>query len=303
MTRDSRTARASWSAPQGPIGRCGPSSRSGDGCPEKANPGVFPNTVCNAAAGLAAIHLRLKGCNAALTIGEASGLAAIGYGYDLIRRGAADILICGGVDQLERCLLEAYSVARMISPRARGGGDGAEMACPFDRRRNGMVMGEGAGLVVLEALDSARARGVPVRGELLGYHSGADRPVSRGKIRGEGVALLHARRSERAGVRAEEVDAVMAGALSDPLSICAGPRPPAGIGGRRYRWRAASVVGCRHRRFAWPRLGMKEGLSWWLESCRSRSRLRFDVVVARRGPVRRRPFWSTPCRWAANVCW
>ncbi len=186
------------------------------GIPHKANPSVFPNTVCNAAGGLAAIHLRLKGPNVMVMVGDASGLSAISYGYELIKNGAADVLICGGVEQLEPCSLDGYDAARLISPH-RGKG-GAEQSGPFGKSSNGMVLGEGAGFVVLESLDHARARKASIYGTITGYHSNADQPVTQGRDpEGSGMVRCMNTALEHAGISQAEIDYIAAAASSDPL--------------------------------------------------------------------------------------
>ena len=182
-------------------------------CPQKANPAIFPNTVVNAGAGLAAINLRVRGPNVAMSIGQASGLAAVCQGYELIRSGAADVIIAGGAEELEPYLWEGFAATRLIAPYQGGW----ELSCPFDQRRSGMVLGEGASFVVLESAESAEARGARVYGELRGYHSCADRPVDKGwDPSGEGMVRAMRSALSMADMEPSEIGYVGAAAMSHP---------------------------------------------------------------------------------------
>jgi 3-oxoacyl-[acyl-carrier-protein] synthase II len=182
-------------------------------CPQKANPAIFPNTVVNAGAGLAAINLRVRGPNVAMSLGQASGLAAVAYGYELIRTGAADVIIAGGAEELEAYLLNSFAATRLSAPYLGKW----ELSCPFDERHSGMVLGEGASFLVLESAESAAARGARVYGELRGYHCCADRPIQQGwDPSGEGVARAMQTALSMAGMEPSTVGYLGAGAMSDP---------------------------------------------------------------------------------------
>ncbi|MEN8181473.1 MAG: beta-ketoacyl-ACP synthase II [Myxococcota bacterium] len=133
---------------------------------------TIPMTISNIAAGLAAIRHGLTGPTLCTTSACASGAHAIGEAAWNIRRGAADWMLAGGSDALVNDLVvAAFAAMRALSTR----NDDPERASrPFDRERDGFVVGEGAGAVVLESLDSARARGAPIRAELVGYAAGGD---------------------------------------------------------------------------------------------------------------------------------
>ena len=183
---------------------------------QRTNPAVFPNTVVNAGAGLAAMHLRIKGPNIALSAGQASGLAAICVAFDLLRAAAAEAMLCGGIDELERCTLEGYAAARRISPYERAGAD--EVCAPFDRRRSGIVLGEGGVLLVLETYEAALARGAKIYAELVGWSANADRSLVRGwDPSGTGMAACMSAALADAGLAPEQVDLIGAAAMSHPL--------------------------------------------------------------------------------------
>ena len=188
------------------------------GHPEKCNPAIFPNTVLNAGAGLVAIQLRLKGCNAALSCGKSSGLGAVGHAYEHVHAGGADVVIAGGVEELDRAALTVFTAATHTPPYLGHLTDRESLSCPFDLRRSGVVLGEGAVLLTVEALESAQERDGPIYGEILGYHICADRPVELGwDPSGEGLVRSMRTALERSGVDAGEIQLVAAGALSHPL--------------------------------------------------------------------------------------
>ncbi len=134
--------------------------------PARANPLTFPNLVMNAPTGYVAIDLGIRGPNLTVVRGEASGEAALALAYDTIVAGQAELLIAGGGDELAPVLRQIYVDLGLLSP---GDGGGREWSSPFDRRRNGFVMGEGAAMLVLERAAHATARGARVYAELVGY--------------------------------------------------------------------------------------------------------------------------------------
>ncbi len=160
--------------------------------PTYASPMDFSNTVINAAAGQTAIVHNLRGLNTTISTGVTSGLAAISYAVDLIRSGRSRALLAGGADEM--CFESFYGFDRAgLSCRSdRGSGD---FPIPFDARRNGSALGEGAALLMLEDSDLARERGARVLGEIRGHGSSYD--CSRGRSDQESVdaiasAVLHA---------------------------------------------------------------------------------------------------------------
>jgi 3-oxoacyl-[acyl-carrier-protein] synthase II len=188
------------------------------GHPEKCNPGIFPNTVLNAGAGLAAIQLRVKGCNAGLSCGQASGLSAVGHAYEHIRVGGADVVLAGGVEELDPASLKAFTAATQTPPYLGHLPDRDLISCPFDERRSGMVLGEGSVLLAVEALESAEEREAHVYAEILGYHICADRPVELGwDPSGEGLIRCMRSALAMAGIGPSDIQLVAAGAVSHPL--------------------------------------------------------------------------------------
>ena len=131
--------------------------------PSLASPLMFPNLVLNAPASYVAMEIGCTGANLTVSHGEISGEQAIAAGCDLIRAGRADVVLAGGGDELAEIVMSAYRRFRALSSQ-RGG---AEWCSPYDVDRNGIVLGEGAAMLVLEALPRARRRGATVYAEII----------------------------------------------------------------------------------------------------------------------------------------
>ena len=176
--------------------------------PEYASPMDFSNTVLNAAAGQVAIWHRLRGVNTTIAAGAASGVQALGYAAQLIRTGRADVLVAGGAEEV--CFESALGYQR--AGRLARPVDG-EPGCgvPFDSRRTGAVLGEGAAFLVLEAAETAAARGARVFGHVRGWANGYDPDaLVSGAGRPDALARAIDRAVGQAGVAA--IGAVSAGA-------------------------------------------------------------------------------------------
>jgi 3-oxoacyl-[acyl-carrier-protein] synthase II len=145
---------------------------SGPGC---ASPMAFANTVINAAAGQTAIWHNLRGVNSTIAAGSISGLAAIGYASDLIRSGTADAMLAGGADEFCFESFFAFGQAGFLCRIA----DGEEFPIPFDKRRNGFALAEGAAFLMLESWDSATEHGSQALAEIKGHGNAFD--CSRGR--------------------------------------------------------------------------------------------------------------------------
>lgn len=129
------------------------------------NPALFSNTVINSPASQAAIRCNIKGLNATISTGCSASLDAIKYAVDFLRLGRAKLILAGGVEELcVQTLLGFYKVGLLS-----GLNNNIELSCPFDKRRNGVVLGEGAGFLVLEDLASAIERKATIYAEILGY--------------------------------------------------------------------------------------------------------------------------------------
>ncbi len=133
--------------------------------PGLASPLTFPNLVLNAPASYAAMELGCTGANLTVSQGEISGEQALAAGCDLIRTGRADVVLAGGGDELAEVVISAYRDYRALSSQ-RGG---PEWCSPYDVARNGVILGEGAALLVLESTAHAKRRGAAVYAEIAAY--------------------------------------------------------------------------------------------------------------------------------------
>jgi len=140
--------------------------------PDRVSPFFVPMFIPNIAAGLVSIRYGLKGPNFATVSACASSAHAIGESVNLIRRGEADVMVSGGAEAaITGLTVAAFANMKALSSR----NDSPETASrPFDRDRDGFVLGDGAGMVVLESLEHAERRGARILGEVLGYGLSAD---------------------------------------------------------------------------------------------------------------------------------
>ena len=129
------------------------------------NPILFPNTVPNAASSHVSIELGIQGVNSTLVQSFCTAEAALLFACDQLRKGSADLILTGGVDELSEFLFRGFSDLGFLATDQGHG----ETSRPYDKMRNGLVLGEGAGIVVTETEEHARRRGARVYGYILGY--------------------------------------------------------------------------------------------------------------------------------------
>jgi 3-oxoacyl-[acyl-carrier-protein] synthase II len=171
---------------------------------------AFAAFCCAASADQVASRLGLEGPKATFMTACSSGATAIGYARDLIRDGLATVMLAGGTEPLSRTTYAAFNALKAVDPA---------YCKPFDRRRQGMSLGEGAGMLVLESLAHARARGGPILGEVLGYgvscdahHMTAPDPEASGAVRCMQAAL------DDAGLDPTAVDYINAHGTGTPAN-------------------------------------------------------------------------------------
>lgn len=175
----------------------------------RVSPFFIPMILVDTAAAQVAIDFGIKGPNLAIVSACATGANAIGEAAELIRRGDVDVVICGGT---EACLaplaVAGFNVMGAISTR----NDEPAKACrPFDATRDGFVLGEGAGILVLENAEHARARGAKVYGEIAGYGTSADaHHVAAPDAEGEGIGRAMQWALKRAQLAPAEIDYINA---------------------------------------------------------------------------------------------
>ncbi|MEI2692160.1 MAG: beta-ketoacyl-ACP synthase II [Anaerolineae bacterium] len=184
--------------------------------PRRVSPFTVPSMLANSAAGQVAISLGARGPNQVPVLACATGTACIGEGFEVIRRGAADVMVVGGAEAAFCSLaMSGFEIMGALSAR---NDDPASASRPFDANRDGFVMGEGSGMVVLESLAHARARGAHIYGEILGYGLTADayHPTA---PRGDGLGASEAMEAalREAGLAPQTVDYINAHATSTSL--------------------------------------------------------------------------------------
>ncbi len=185
--------------------------------PDRCSPFMIPMMIANMAAGLTAIHTGAKGPNSCPVTACASGSNAIGDAFRLIQAGYAQAMICGGCEAAITPLSVAgFAAARALSFR----NDDPSHACrPFDKERDGFIMGEGSGILILEELEYALSRGARIYGEIVGYamtcdayHITSPVPGGAGAARAMSLAL------KDGGISPEQVSYINAHGTSTPAN-------------------------------------------------------------------------------------
>jgi 3-oxoacyl-[acyl-carrier-protein] synthase II len=173
--------------------------------PSRVSPFFIPMMIIDMCAGLVAIRFKFKGPNYGIVSACSSSSHAILEGYRIIQRGEADIVITGGAEStITPTSLAGFCSARALSTR----NDEPERSSrPFDRDRDGFVMGEGAGIVILESLESAQARGAKIYAEIIGAGMTCDAHHMTAPIPdGSGAMMAMSNAIKDAGVKPEEIE-------------------------------------------------------------------------------------------------
>jgi 3-oxoacyl-[acyl-carrier-protein] synthase II len=186
-----------------------------DGGPRKISPFFIPSAIINLASGQVSIRFGAKGPNSATCTACSASAHAIGDSYEIIRRGAADVMIAGGSEAAITPMgIGGFGALRALSTR----NDEPQRASrPFDKDRDGFIVGEGAGVLILEELELARARGARVYAELVGYGMSADAfHITAPSDNGDGPFRVMGAALASAGITPAEVNYINAHGTSTP---------------------------------------------------------------------------------------
>jgi len=185
--------------------------------PDAVSPFMIPMLIVNIASGIVSIQFGLKGPNTCVATACASGNNAIGDAFKIIQRGDANVMICGGSEAPITWLgVTGFAQMKALSTR---NDDPQKASRPFDKDRDGFVMGEGSGMLVLEELEHARKRGARIYGEVIGYGMTSDaNHITQPDPSGEGATNCMINAMKDAGIKAEDVDYVNAHGTSTSLN-------------------------------------------------------------------------------------
>jgi len=185
--------------------------------PQRVTPFFIPMMIGNMAPGMISIYLGAKGPNSSISTACASGTHAVGDAFKIIKRGSADAMITGGVESvITPTCIAGFNAMKALSTR----NDEPERASrPFDRERDGFVVGEGCGILVLETLEAALERGARIYAEICGYGmSGDGYHMAAPAPDGEGAARCMAAALSDAQMTGDEIDYINAHGTSTQLN-------------------------------------------------------------------------------------
>lgn len=185
--------------------------------PDRVSPFLIPMMIADVAAAQVSIVLGVKGPNLCTTSACSSGADALGVAGEVIRRGDAQVMIAGGSEAIINPLgIAAFNACKALSVR----NDEPKLASrPFDMERDGFIISEGAGILILENLDHAKARGAEILGEFIGYGAAADaHHVTQPLETGEGAASAMKMALSKAGIAPGKIDYINAHGTSTLLN-------------------------------------------------------------------------------------
>lgn len=185
--------------------------------PGRVSPFFIPSAIVNLASGQVSIRHNAKGPNSATATACSAGAHAIGDSFRIIQRGDADAMICGGAESaITPMSVAGFAALRALSTR---NDDPLHASRPFDLDRDGFVIGEGAGIMILEELESARARGAKIYAEIVGYGMTGDAfHITMPDQTGSGAVRVMHKTLQDAGAKPEDVDYINAHGTSTPYN-------------------------------------------------------------------------------------
>ena len=187
------------------------------GGPRRISPFFIPASIVNLASGFVSIRWGAKGPNSATCTACSSSAHAVGDSFNLIRHGAADVMICGGSEAAITPLgVGGFASMRALSTRNQ---EPEKASRPFDRDRDGFVIGEGAGILILEELEVARQRGARILGEIVGYGMSGDAfHITQPDENADGAVRAMRKTLADAGLLPEQVGYINAHGTSTPYN-------------------------------------------------------------------------------------
>jgi 3-oxoacyl-[acyl-carrier-protein] synthase II len=188
-----------------------------NGGPRKISPFFIPSAIINLAAGQVSIRYKAKGPNTSTCTACSSGAHAVGDSFRIIARGEAEVMICGGAEAAITPMgVGGFASMKALSTR---NDEPTRASRPFDKERDGFIIGEGAGILVLEELEFARRRGAAILAELAGYGMSGDAfHITMPSEDGDGAFRVMTNALEDAGIAPSQVDYINAHGTSTPYN-------------------------------------------------------------------------------------
>ena len=188
-----------------------------NGGPRKISPFFIPASIINLASGQVSIRFGAKGPNLATCTACSASAHAVGDSYEIIRRGDADVMITGGSEAaITPMSVGGFGALRALSTRSD---DPTRASRPFDKDRDGFIIGEGSGIVILEELEHARARGARIYAEIIGYGMSGDAyHITAPSEDGDGAVRVMTKALKKAGLQPSDIDYVNAHGTSTPFN-------------------------------------------------------------------------------------
>jgi 3-oxoacyl-[acyl-carrier-protein] synthase II len=187
------------------------------GGPRKISPFFIPSSIINLASGQVSIRFGAKGPNLATCTACSASAHAVGDSYEIVKRGDADVMIAGGSEAaITPMSVGGFGALRALSTR---NDEPTRASRPFDKERDGFIIGEGAGVLILEALDHALARGARIYAEIVGYGMSGDAyHITAPSEDGDGAVRVMTRALRKAGLQPPDIDYVNAHGTSTPFN-------------------------------------------------------------------------------------